>query len=127
MFANNPSADAFTEARKLWPGEDFLVVSLGTGRSAARIAYADASGWGAAKWLMPTLDILFDATATDTDYRLCRELAADRYFRMQVNLPAEMAEMSNASSENIEALRSVAGALIESEDTRLQQLCALLR
>lgn len=126
LFANNPAADALAEARKLWPGEDYLVVSLGTGRSAKRIPYDKASGWGAAKWLAPLLDMLFDATAVDTDYRLSRELPADRYFRLQVTLDEELSSMADASEGNIEALKSVAGALVEAEEVRLRQLCVLL-
>jgi len=126
LFANNPAADALAEARKLWPSEDYLVVSLGTGRTASRIPYDKASGWGAAKWLAPLLDILFDATAIDTDYRLSKELPADRYFRLQVQLPEELSAMSDASASNIEALKSVAGALVEAEAPRIAELCGML-
>lgn len=132
VFANNPAMCAYAEARVMWPGEDdFLVVSLGTGELTRRIPYAEAKGWGLAKWAQPILGVVFDGVSDTVDFQLgqlCREEGnrVSRYLRLQVRLDEGSDDMDNATKGNIHILRLLAEELIRDRETEIATMCARL-
>jgi len=132
VFANNPAMCAFVEA-KANPSinrakqNDFLMVSLGTGQLTRSIPYDEAKDWGLAMWAKPILDVVFDGVSDTVDYELKQLLAADKYYRFQVNL-AEMGkdEMDDTSGTNLHALKTLANKMIEDNKKNIDGLCRSL-
>jgi patatin-like phospholipase/acyl hydrolase len=132
VYANNPAMCAFVEMKKLDPvNEDILLVSLGTGQHTDAIHYADAKGWGLAKWAVPILDVVFDGVSDTVDHQmsvLCKESAAHdpRYFRFQTKLTNMTDDMDNATPVHIAALKRKARELIAEKSAELDTLCRAL-
>src|SRR5208283_3526729 len=103
---------------------DFLMVSLGTGQLTRSIPYDEAKDWGLAMWAKPILDVVFDGVSDTVDYELKQLLAADKYYRFQVNL-AEMGkdEMDDTSGTNLHALKTLANKMIEDNKKNIDGLC----
>jgi len=129
VFANNPAACALVEARATLDWSDYLVVSLGTGSMMRSLHLAKY--WGAALWVKPVLDIVFDGVSSTVDYQLDQLLPEitgelQRYYRFQVALHGSCHSIDNASPSNITALKGLAGNLIETESAKLDELCETL-
>lgn len=103
VWANNPAMVALTEARKLWPGEDVRVVSIGTGTTGERISTSDAAGWGLAKWSMHIINLLMDATSSGWDHMI-REQIGTAYVRIQPLLGDIPSAMDRIDPDHMEAL-----------------------
>ncbi len=132
VFANNPAACALVEARTTHPdASGYLVVSLGTGALLRSLPVGMAKHWGAAPWVKPLLDIVFDGVSSTVDYQL-RQLLPDlpgvckRYYRFQTTLDGHNHSLDNTSPANITALKHLANDLIEKEADALDELCATL-
>jgi patatin-like phospholipase/acyl hydrolase len=124
VFADDPTIAAVAEAlgrssdepAGLTP-QDLFVVSLGTSRYVPRYRQSDVSGWGKIRWVVlggdepPLISTMLNGSADGTDYwahmllnhepgKALPEPTAigrgPRYFRLQVDLPAEVA-MDDAS------------------------------
>jgi len=136
VFANNPALCAYAEARQTLaqagsPGEDILLVSLGTGIHATPYRYEDARGWGVAGWARPILDVIFDGVADTVDYQLRQLLpsgadGAPRYLRFQTDLDAGLSEMDDASPGHLDGLQRAAEGILQRQAADLDRLAALL-
>lgn len=107
---NNVTTLAIAHARKLWPGERLFVLSLGTGVPKRPPAGSgQARKWGLLKWAPRVIPTFMDATS-DFVIDEMRVFADDSY---RINFSADngMAEMDNASPENIDAMLSMADEL----------------
>jgi patatin-like phospholipase/acyl hydrolase len=131
VFANNPAMCGYAEALSLWPSQDYLVVSLGTGQLTRPIPYDSARDWGLAGWAQNILSVIFDGVQDTVDYQLSQLLpSADgpkrRYYRFQVELDMGMDDMDDASKTNLFALQHKADELIAKETKTLGKLCQVL-
>jgi patatin-like phospholipase/acyl hydrolase len=132
VFANNPAACALVEARTTQPdATDFLIVSLGTGELTSCLPYERTKNWGAVRWAMPVLEVVFDGGSRTVDYQLRQILPgtspeSKRYYRFQTTLDAHNHSLDNASPENITALKALAYNLVERESANIDQLCRKL-
>jgi len=129
VFADDPTVAAIAEAlgrssdppAGLTP-HDLFVVSLGTSRYVPRYQQKDVSGWGKIRWVVlggdepPLISAFLNGSADGTDYwahMLLNHKTGDlpptataighgpRYFRLQVEIPVEVA-MDDASDRVIE-------------------------
>lgn len=125
VFMNSPCVSAYVEARKLFPNEDILVVSLGTGELIRPIPHSDAKDWGKVGWLLPLLSCMFDGVADAADYQMTT-LLADRYFRFQTRLTTASDDMDNVTASNLASLTIEADKLIISHQPQLERLVGLL-
>lgn len=123
LFANNPSACALAQAAKTVRLDDVVMVSLGTGRIDRPYLYAVARRWGAAAWLRPLLDCMFDGQS-DTSAHQCQTLLGDRAVRIQPALPQALA-MDDASPEAIGIMEAVARGVIADQDALLDKICEM--
>ena len=132
VYANNPALCAYVEGHTLHPhARDFLLVSLGTGQTADRIAYRRARGWGLAGWARPLLSVVFDGVSDTVDYQLDRLLrpvagGPKRHYRFQAALTPDEETMDDASGPHIAALKRVAQGIIGQNDTTLTALSRAL-
>ncbi|MEK6236996.1 MAG: hypothetical protein N2C14_19995, partial [Planctomycetales bacterium] len=125
VVANNPTACAIAEGasvnkalkdkdKALDVEKDFLVASFGTGETTRKITAAQAKEWGAAEWVLPMIDVLFDGSADSVDYIATQLLDKRNYFRFQVDLGKGNDDMDNASQENLNELKQIANNYINS-------------
>jgi patatin-like phospholipase/acyl hydrolase len=129
VFANNPAACAFVEAKTQFPSAtNFTVVSLGTGAVKETPLMTKASNWGIAQWARPILDTVLDGVSSTVDYQLSQLLppcanGTERYFRLQTELPGANAAMDNASQKNLEQLKAIADKTIEERSDDIDRIC----
>ena len=131
VHSNNPAMCAYVEARKIYPEEDVLVVSLGTGEPTREMPYEEVKGWGLALWAQPILNVVFDGVSDTVDYQLKEILSTEegdarRYYRFQTVLKIGNDDMDDAGATNIAALKAKAQEIIDKPDTALETLCAQL-
>jgi patatin-like phospholipase/acyl hydrolase len=130
VHSNNPAMCAYVEAIKIYPEEDILVVSLGTGEPTREMPYEEVKGWGLALWAQPILNVVFDGVSDTVDYQLRELLPAEgenrRYYRFQTVLDIGKDDMDDASATNIQSLKTKAREIIDENDVALDALCTQL-
>jgi patatin-like phospholipase/acyl hydrolase len=127
IYSNNPAALAFAEAKRCWPEEYILVVSLGTGSLQKPILFDDANGWGLAGWAVPLLDCVFDGTSDLTHYIMQYTLANQSYWRFQCMLGDGASErLDDVSKRNIVSLKKLGEDLVNVNRDNISRLVTML-
>lgn len=88
VVCNNPAVYAMGEATQLF-GNDFKLLSLGTGFKTPMISNEKASGFGIVGWASVLFDILFDGVSAMED-SVCRKMLGDRFLRIQKSLDSKI-------------------------------------
>ncbi len=133
VYANNPAACAYVEARTTHPEADRItMVSIGTGDHSTRIAYEQARNWGLAQWARPILNVVFDGASSTVDYQLRQLLPAPPagppdYYRFQPSLRSSQISFDNVSAANLDSLQSLANEYIEHHAASIEALCKTLQ
>jgi len=122
VWANHPGPFGLVEAIKLWPGDEIVVVSLGTGRADQSWDGSQARGWGAAQWLRPIVSILMDGPTEAHDHTM-RHLRGDRYIR--VNKPVPGVGLDSTDRDSMRLL--IRGACAAKSSLAWKQVEALFR
>jgi uncharacterized protein len=112
VFAVNPAMSAYAEVQRFNPGEEVVLLSLGTGQRTRMRRFADIEDWGLVEWARPILDVVFDGISDAVDYQLRHALGDGRYWRLQVELTRASDDLDDASEENLRDLRGHAEELI---------------
>jgi len=112
VFINNPAMSAYAEAKRLFPDEEIMILSIGTGQLTRPVEYEHAKNWGKLEWLIPLLSCMFDGVSDAVDYQL-ENILGDNYFRLQTSLHFASDDMDNASNSNILSLKHEAEYMIE--------------
>jgi uncharacterized protein len=132
VFANNPAMCAYVEAKTLFPdATDFLVVSIGTGENARRLAYQNICYWGIAQWSQPLLDVAFDGVSDTVDYQLQQILPTTapchkNYYRFQTDHLEPNSSIDDASKDNLDSLKLLADKILEERISDIDMLCEQL-
>ncbi|WP_432472621.1 patatin-like phospholipase family protein [Amphritea sp. HPY] len=119
VYINNPAVSAYVEAKKLFPGEEIKLLSLGTGELVRPIAYEEARGWGKLEWAQPVMGCIFDGVSDAADYQMT-ELLEGNYLRLQYALEHASDDLDNATQGNIENLKSVARKLLRTHKAEIE-------
>ena len=110
VFANTPAVCAYVEARKLFPQEDIVVVSVGCGE--AETTYPSVKSWGILEWVSPKEGVpLLKAVShgqSDSANHQMVNLLGDSHFRFQFSLKGISKELDDASEDNIKRLTDAA-------------------
>lgn len=122
VWANHPGPFGFVEAVKLWPDDQIVVISLGTGRAEKSWDGEKAGGWGAAKWLRPIVSILMDGPTEAHDHTM-RHLRGDRYIR--VNKPVPGVDMDSTDRDSMRLL--IRGACAAKSSLAWKRVAELFR
>ena len=125
VYANNPAMCAYIEAKTLWPDDELLLISLGTGSLTRTFSYEDAKDWGVAQWAQPILNIVFQGVSGTVDYQLGK-LLDEQYHRSEVRLDEGNDDLDDASRGNMRVLRLLTEDMIRRERARLKMVCDLL-
>lgn len=130
IFANNPAMCALVEAMKIWPDENYLVLSLGTGQLDRIISYEKAKKWGLLCWAPNILDILFDGESDTVDHQLKKLLIQENsfrnYYRFQIPIPQNAQGSDNISVENLELLETLGNNVVDKYTKEIDELVKLL-
>ncbi len=115
--ANNPAALAYTHAKKLFPGNEYVVLSIGTGFTFKTLEKAEVDTWDALGWAVPVMGMFFDGMSTAThlalENLLPRSGGRRRYFRLQPRLSGVSDQMDDAA--NVGKLEELTGNYIADE------------
>jgi patatin-like phospholipase/acyl hydrolase len=126
VFAVNPAMSAFAEVLRFNPGEEVVLVSLGTGERTRSRRFTDVDDWGLVEWARPILDVVFDGSSDAVDYQLRHVLGDERYWRFQVELTRASDDLDDATPENLGELRGHAEELIAARSDDLDAVVRAL-
>lgn len=118
LVSNNPTMTALVECmRYAQPGDNFWIVSLGTGRSTRPYHYEEAIHWRPVDWIKPTIDICMDGSDVKTDYELLQmsRIPGITYYRFDTVIPPEHAKLDKGQPSNILKLKSFGERIYQSE------------
>jgi patatin-like phospholipase/acyl hydrolase len=103
-----------------------LMISIGTGVSQKqKTNFDNASQWNGYQWIKPLLqDVFMNSVSENTEY-IIRHLLPDhpegerkkRYIRLNISLPPEHMDMSDASAKNIQALETLAQEFVDNNQS----------
>ncbi len=129
LGATNPSMIAVTEARKLWPGEELFLLSIGTGKKDASIDTAKSQDWGELAYLSSLIDMLLDAPERTVEAMIEETLLPASRLRIQGTLAGSIPShaMDDASTGNIQALTIFAGKMITDGLSALESAVTLCK
>ncbi|WP_264707810.1 MULTISPECIES: patatin-like phospholipase family protein [unclassified Wolbachia] len=122
VFANNPAACAYASGKRLFPNDDILLLSIGTGRTDRSIEYANSRRFGKIGWIKPLLNVMFASGLDCVDYQL-EQVIDDKYIRIQSQLKVASTEMDNITLKNIKSLQQEANSMIEDNQKLIDKLC----
>ncbi|WP_419214900.1 patatin-like phospholipase family protein [Wolbachia endosymbiont of Rhagoletis cingulata] len=120
VFANNPAACAYASGKRLFPNDDILLLSIGTGRTDRSIA--NSRRLGKISWIKPLLHVIFSSSLDAVNYQL-DQVIADKYIRIQSQLKLASADMDNITSKNIKSLQEEANAMIKDNQELIDKFC----
>ncbi len=126
VCVNNPGMCAYVAAKRLWPDEEILLVSLGTGELTRPIPYEDAKDWGLAEWAIPVMNVMFSGQSETVNYQLHQILGSNLYYRFQKRLSIAKDDMDDASTGNIVNLQAEGKALLQESGALFNILCMKL-
>jgi len=110
---NNPTMSALVEAKELFPdATDFLVVSIGTGKTSKAVLYEGIRNKGGIKWISKLIPIMMDGVSLLVDKQIRDILppivsgraVIPRYFRFQPDISANINRMDDVKASTIRQL-----------------------
>lgn len=118
MIANNPTMCAYVEAKKQWPDEKIIVVSIGTGTLKQSTPFEDVKNLSKIGWLPKIFPIFFDGMNDTVDYQLEKILTENQeYFRFQIELTEKDSDqLDNTSHRNMNYLENLTNNYISNSD-----------
>ncbi|KAB2977924.1 MULTISPECIES: patatin-like phospholipase family protein [unclassified Wolbachia] len=122
VFANNPAACAYASGKRLFPNDDIVLLSIGTGRTDRSIEYANSKRFGKIGWIKPLLNVMFASGLDCVNYQM-NQVIGNRYVRIQSQLKLASADMDNITSKNIKFLQQEAKAMIEDNQKVIEKFC----
>ena len=116
VVANNPSCIAYAHAKKLWPTEDIMLLSLGTGVLRRPLSALRTQDWGQIRWARPLIDCLFSGYCKETVNDFFRYAHLSNYLRLQGNLNNDTEALDGASPEAMDGLKSIAVSIFNHQE-----------
>ncbi|BET29212.1 patatin-like phospholipase family protein [Wolbachia pipientis] len=123
VFANNPAACAYASGKRLFPNDDIIILSIGTGRTDRSIA--NSKRFGKIGWIKPLIHVMFASSLDAVNYQL-DQVIGDKYIRIQSQLKIASPDMDNITSKNIKSLQQEAKAMIEENQKVVDKFCDVL-
>ncbi len=124
VFANNPAACAYASGKRLFPNDDIILLSIGTGRTDRSIT--NSRRFGKIGWIKPLLHVMFSSSLDAVNYQL-DQVIADKYIRIQSQLKIASPDMDNITSKNIKFLQQEAKAMVEDNQEAIDRFCNIER
>ena len=105
IVANHPVLHGYVEAKKLYPENDLVVLSVGTGLNKRPLKGQDSKKWGLIGWVMHDLFGLM--VESSMDHELAEELIGKNYLRINSPLGRVNRRLDDNSDSNIERIISM--------------------
>ena len=105
IVANHPVLHGYVEAKKLYPENDLVVLSVGTGLNKRPLKGQDSKKWGLIGWMMHDLFGLM--VESSMDHELAEELIGKNYLRINSPLGTVNRRLDDNSDSNIERIISM--------------------
>ena len=105
IVANHPVLHGYVEAKKLYPENDLVVLSVGTGLNKRSLKGQDSKKWGLIGWVMHDLFGLM--VESSMDHELAEELIGKNYLRINSPLGSVNRRLDDNSDSNIERIISM--------------------
>jgi len=105
IVANHPVLHGFVEAKKLYPDNELVVLSVGTGLNKRSLKGKDSKKWGLIGWMMHDLFGLM--VESSMDHELAEELIGKNYLRINSPLGRVNRRLDDSSDSNIERIISM--------------------
>ena len=115
IFANNPAMCAYVEAAKAYPEEELIVTSMGTGSLFSYVDPVKIEKYNLLDWANGLFDLVSDGQSDTTEYMLRKLLPVKDYWRFQVRLSKDNADMDNISDNNLKDLENLTKNYINNE------------
>ncbi|WP_168224732.1 patatin-like phospholipase family protein [Rhodoferax aquaticus] len=116
LFANNPAMSAWAEAKKLWPEDDILILSIGSGERQEKYSANDKQFCNMFNLIKPTFNAMFDGQSDAVEYQLGKLYAdSGNYLRLQTELAQASDSLDNVEAGNLRALEAEAMRLVASQ------------
>ncbi|NSX83593.1 patatin [Wolbachia endosymbiont of Atemnus politus] len=126
VVANNPAVCAYANSVKLFPNEDLVLLSIGTGRLFNSITYTGSKDFGRMSWVKPLLSIMFNGAPEIANYHLSN-IMNNKYLRVQSRLTTAASNgMDDASAQNIRDLKQEAQAIISEDKEIIEEFCKMV-
>jgi len=127
IYCNNPSLLLYSEAKKLWPNDDFLLVSLGTGELTRRHLYNDVKNWGLLSWGKELFNMSINGTSKMVNDVLKNILPHDKFYSYEIRLDIGSDDMDDASFDNRRKLQLLGEEITRRDYNKLKNMCNLLK
>ena len=105
IVANHPVLHGYVEAKKLYPENELVVLSVGTGLNKRPLKGQDSKKWGLIGWMMHDLFGLM--VESSMDHELAEELIGKNYLRINSPLGTVNRRLDDNSDSNIERIISM--------------------
>ncbi len=105
IVANHPVLHGYVEAKKIYPDDELVVLSVGTGLNKRSLKGKDSKKWGLIGWMMHDLFGLM--VESSMDHELAEELIGMNYLRINSPLGRVNRRLDDSSDSNIERIISM--------------------
>ena len=105
IVANHPVLHGYVEAKKIYPENELVVLSIGTGLNKRSLKGKDSKKWGLIGWMMHDLFGLM--VESSMDHELAEELIGKNYLRINSPLGRVNRRLDDSSDSNIERIISM--------------------
>ena len=105
IVANHPVLHGYVEAKKLYPDNELVVLSVGTGLNKRSLKGKDSKKWGLIGWMMHDLFGLM--VESSMDHELAEELIGKKYLRINSPLGRVNRRLDDSSDSNVERIISM--------------------
>lgn len=126
--ANNPGILGVMEAKKLYPDREYILVSLGTGKTSelGKVASKGNLAGGILQMLKPTIAGMFTGQDQLSDKAAEALVTSPNFYRINPEIDPDRENMDNTDPKNLKALEDI-GLNIAQSDPTLKRLIARLK
>jgi len=134
LFINDPALAAYADAVNLFPEDEIILVSIGSGRVVNPYPFSKARNWGFLEWVSPVgrfrtplISAISDGQARAV-HKQMKALLGNNYFRFDYDLAAGYGSpnIDDASRSNLRKLEVGALKMAEEMRPKLKALAKLL-
>lgn len=122
---NNPALIAYSEAKRLYPGNEYLIVSLGTGYSHRGWGYDAIKQWGFFQWMSPLRGTpLLNVMMAGQNASVLQTLPLfpdARFVRLNVDLGTKPIEMDDVRKNKIDSMVEMTYQMLDREKEMMER------
>lgn len=126
VCTNNPALVAYSEAKRLYPGCEYLIVSLGTGYAHKGWGFDAIKQWGFFQWMSPLrgtplLNVMMSGQ-NSTVLQTLPLFPDARFVRLNVDLGAKPIEMDDVRPKVVRGMMDMTHKMLEKEKDMIERM-----